>query len=175
VSGMLVLIGCSNVAGLLVARALNRRKEMAIRKALGASRFQIGRPLLMEGLLLVMGGAGFGLVLDALLRSKLSDLRWPSAYGVPIEFHFQTDSKLFLYASLTAFAALLLSALSLLASYRFLGVTTDTAGMFAAWPSTTAKGDGMRAQKVLAVGLPPAGSEWLLLSARSLLSSERRC
>jgi len=111
VSGMLLLIGCSNVAGLLVARALNRRKEMAIRKALGASRFQIGRPLLMEGLLLVMGGAALGIALDAFLRSKLSDLRWPSAYGVPIEFHFQTDSRLFLYASLRAFAALLMSSL----------------------------------------------------------------
>src|SRR5206468_4200763 len=42
---------------------------------------------------------------------RLSYVRWPSAYGLPFEFHFQNDSGLFLYASLTAFGALLLSSL----------------------------------------------------------------
>jgi len=111
VAGMLVLIGCSNVAGLLVARGISRRRELAIRKALGASRFQIARPLLVEGLVLVLCGAGFGLALDAFLRDKLRYIRWPSAYGIPFEFHFQNNTGLFVYASMTAFAALLLSSL----------------------------------------------------------------
>ncbi len=111
VAGMLVLIGCSNVAGLLVARGISRRRELAIRKALGAGRLQIARPLLVEGLVLVLCGAGFGLALDAFLRDKLRYIRWPSAYGIPFEFHFQNNTGLFVYASMTAFAALLLSSL----------------------------------------------------------------
>jgi putative ABC transport system permease protein len=111
VAGMLMLIGCSNVAGLLIARALNRRRELGIRKALGANRLQLLRPLLAEGILLVICGAGFALALDGFLRDRLSYIRWPSAYGLPFEFHFQSDSGLLLYGSLMAFAALLLSSL----------------------------------------------------------------
>jgi putative ABC transport system permease protein len=110
-AGMLALIACCNVAGLLVVRTLHRQRELAIRKALGASRLQVVRPLLAEGFVLVLCGAGLGLVLDAFLRDRLSDVRWPSAYGLPFEFHFQNDGGLFLYASLTAFAAFLLSSL----------------------------------------------------------------
>lgn len=109
VAGMLALIGCANVAGLLMVRTLNRQRELAIRKALGATRIQILRPLLTEGLVLVLCGAGVGLALDAFLRDRLSDLRWPSAYGIPFEFHFQSDNGLLLYAGLTALVALLLS------------------------------------------------------------------
>ena len=111
VAGMLALIGCSNVAGLLMVRMVNRQRELAIRKALGATRIQILQPLLAEGLVLVLCGAGLGLALDAFLRGRLSDLRWPSAYGIPFEFHFQSDSGLFLYACLAAFVALLVSSL----------------------------------------------------------------
>jgi predicted permease len=121
VAGMLALIGCSNVAGLLMVRTLNRQRELAIRKALGATRIQILRPLLAEGLVLVLSGAGLGLVLDAFLRARLSDLRWPSAYGIPFEFHFQSDNGLFLYAGAAALAALLVS--SVLPALR--GADTD--------------------------------------------------
>jgi predicted permease len=110
-AGMLAVIGCSNVAGLLMVRTLSRQREWAIRKALGAGRIQILRPLLAEGLVLVLCGAGLGLALDAFLRGWLSDLRWPSAYGIPFEFHFQSDRGLFLYAGVTALVALLLSSL----------------------------------------------------------------
>ncbi len=112
VAGMLMLIACSNVAGLLIARALNRQRELAIRKALGANRLQLLRPLLAEGILLVFCGAGIALMLDAFLRDKLSDIQWPTAYGLPFEFHFQNDGGLLLYASLMAFAALLLSSVA---------------------------------------------------------------
>ena len=109
VAGMLSLIGCSNVAGLLMVRTMNRQRELAIRKALGATRVQILRPLLAEGLVLVLSGAGLGLALDVFLRERLRDLHWPSAYGIPFEFHFQSDSGLFLYAGVAAVTALLLS------------------------------------------------------------------
>ena len=111
VAGMMALIACSNVAGLLLARGVSRQREMAIRKAVGANRFQVARQLLVEGFVLVACGAVAGLMLDAFLRDRLSYVRWPSAYDLPFEFHFQNDSGLFLYASLTAFGALLLSSL----------------------------------------------------------------
>jgi putative ABC transport system permease protein len=110
VAGSLMLICCSNVAALLIGRNLNRRRELAIRKALGASRSQLVRPLLAEAVVLVACGAGAGLAFDALVRNQLRHLRWPTAYGLPFEFHFQNDSGLFAYAGLTAIVALLLAA-----------------------------------------------------------------
>jgi predicted lysophospholipase L1 biosynthesis ABC-type transport system permease subunit len=86
VAGMLGIIACSNVAGLLLARGVSRQKELAIRKALGASRLQLARPMLTEGLVLVGCGSAAGMLVDTFLRSRLSMLRWPSAYNIPIEF-----------------------------------------------------------------------------------------
>jgi putative ABC transport system permease protein len=111
VSGVLVLIACSNVANLLLARGVNRRREMAIRKALGASRLQMARPILTEGIILVGCGCAVALAIDAFLRDWLSAVRWPNAYNVPVEFHFQSDRGLILYTLLIAFTALVISSL----------------------------------------------------------------
>ncbi|HEV2448001.1 MAG TPA: ABC transporter permease, partial [Candidatus Sulfopaludibacter sp.] len=111
-AAVLALIACSNVAGLLLARRMSRHRELAIRQALGANRWQLTRPLLAEAMALVAAGAAAGLALDAILRARLSVLRWPSAYNLPMEFHFQTDRGLLLYALLAAAAALAVCSLA---------------------------------------------------------------
>ncbi|HYL76506.1 MAG TPA: ABC transporter permease [Bryobacteraceae bacterium] len=84
-AGMVLLIACVNIAGMLLARAADRRKEISIRLALGASRWKLIRQLLTESLLLSLGGAASG----ALIATWL--LRILGAFHMPINIPVSTS------------------------------------------------------------------------------------
>jgi predicted permease len=76
--GFVLLIACANTANLVLARTIARRKELAIRAAMGASRRQVLRPVLVETTMLAVGGGALGLLVasfgESLVTRALGDL-----------------------------------------------------------------------------------------------------
>ena len=106
--GFVLLIACANVANLTLTRSLERSREMAVRGALGASRWRLIQQVLAESFVLCAAGGALGLALASSLQSTLVRL---APVGAPGLDRVGVDGRVAAFAALLSTAAALLSGL----------------------------------------------------------------
>ena len=90
-----LLVACANVTGLLLSRARARSREMAVRLAIGAARGALIRQLLLENLLLALGGGLAGVAVAYAGTSFFNSI--PIPVDVPLAFHVSVDGRMLLF------------------------------------------------------------------------------
>lgn len=97
-TGILLLVACANLAGLLLARSVTRRKEMSIRLSIGATGRRIVRQVLTENLLLALLGSALGLLLSFWGTRFLSHFYLMDSEGFLHLYDFSPDWRLLVYS-----------------------------------------------------------------------------
>ena len=101
ISGVVLLIACANIAGLLIARGKARQKEIAVRLALGASRKQVLGELMIESLMMSAAAATLGLGLGVWLDRTL--LQFLPTDDAQVTITAALDTRVLLFSVLVAF------------------------------------------------------------------------
>jgi predicted permease len=169
--GFVLLITCANIGSLMLARAAGRRKEIAIRTALGASRARLIRQFLTESLLLSLAGGALGLLfasgttsfLLAIFPNNIANLNIPQVTSI------STDARVF---SFTLLAALLTGVLFGLAPVLGLKAASSGVGLKETSRSTTASSAESRFRGLLVIS-EFALALVLLIGAGLLITSFR--
>ncbi len=101
--GLVLLVTCTNLAGLMLARATDRRREIAIRLAMGANRLRLIRQLLTESIVLSVAGGAAGLFLALWILKILLALKPPIDF--PLAFDVAVDWRVLLFSLLVSITA----------------------------------------------------------------------
>ncbi|MGH9627618.1 MAG: ABC transporter permease, partial [Bryobacteraceae bacterium] len=94
-AALIMLIACANVANMMLARGAGRRREIAVRLALGASRGRLIRQMLTESMLLVVAAGAVGSLASRWLMTLGSQVQMP--FPMPVAFDFRPDGRVLLW------------------------------------------------------------------------------
>lgn len=108
--GLVLVIACFDVAGMLLVRANQRRREVAVRVAMGASRWRIARQMLSEGMLLFVLGGAAGLLMAVWMRDVL--LAFVPQLPVPLQVELSLDWRVLGFGLLLSLVSGLLASLA---------------------------------------------------------------
>jgi predicted permease len=165
VVGLVLLIACANVAGMLLARASSRQREISVRLAIGASRWHIVRQMLSEGLVLGVLGAAIAAVIASTIVRLLLSMRLPIPSAIMLDVRL--DLRVLAFALGVAIAAGVMAALAPALKASSMRLAADLRGE---QPSARFAGRRWALRDVLVVG-QLALTMVLLVTAGLLLRS----
>ncbi len=115
IAGVVLLLACANVANLLLVRSIGRRREIAVRLSLGASRGRLVRQLLAESLVLSLAGGGIAILITIWTAGTFADFIPPS--NLPIALNMRVDhTVLFVTLAVSVLASVVFGILPALRS-----------------------------------------------------------
>lgn len=155
--GVVIAIACLNLATMLMARGANRRRELAIRLGVGASRFRLIRQMISEGILLSLLGSVAGLGLAYGLFQLNDHVRVPAGAPLP------PDRSLDGHAILLAFVLAIVCGVAFSIAPAFQSTKTDVATALKEGAALQLSGHRRFGMRNLAMGAQVAGSLMLLL------------